>query len=85
MLAGVGLAEVALLCGFADQSHFSRVFARAEGHPPGAWQRRERHWDHARRGLRRAWSGSHQPVMKASRSSLSRADIVAGKPCGAPG
>lgn len=47
MLEGVGLAEVALLCGFADQSHFSRVFARAEGRPPGAWQRRERHWTNA--------------------------------------
>jgi FixJ family two-component response regulator len=44
MLEGVSLAEVALLCGFADQSHFSRVFARSEGRPPGAWQRGERYW-----------------------------------------
>ncbi len=33
------LAEVALACGFADQSHFTRVFARAVGTSPGAWRR----------------------------------------------
>ena len=33
------LAEVAGICGFADQSHFSRVFARAMGTSPGAWRR----------------------------------------------
>lgn len=32
------LAEIALQCGFADQSHFSRVFARIEGKSPGRWQ-----------------------------------------------
>lgn len=36
------LAEVAGMCGFADQSHFSRVFARVMGTSPGAWQRRHR-------------------------------------------
>jgi AraC family transcriptional regulator len=33
------LAELALACGFADQSHFTRTFARSEGHSPGKWRR----------------------------------------------
>lgn len=33
------LSDVALTCGFADQSHFTRVFSRAAGMPPGAWRR----------------------------------------------
>ncbi len=33
------LAEVALACGFVDQSHLNRVFVRAEGHSPGKWRR----------------------------------------------
>jgi AraC-like DNA-binding protein len=33
------LAEVAAACGFADQSHFSRVFVHAVGAPPGQWRR----------------------------------------------
>jgi AraC-like DNA-binding protein len=41
------LAEVALECGFADQSHFSRVFGQWAGATPGAWRR---------------WAGSGQPV-----------------------
>ncbi len=36
------LVEVADMCGFADQSHFSRVFARAMGASPGAWRREYR-------------------------------------------
>ena len=35
----VSLAEVALECGFADQSHFTRVFSRIVGTTPGAWRR----------------------------------------------
>ena len=34
------LATVALACGFADQSHLTRVFKRAYGVPPGEWRRR---------------------------------------------
>ena len=33
------LADVALECGFADQSHFARTFLRAVGMSPGAWRR----------------------------------------------
>jgi AraC-like DNA-binding protein len=33
------LAEIAGMCGFADQSHFSRVFAHMMGTSPGAWRR----------------------------------------------
>jgi len=34
------LSEVALACGFADQSHFTRIFTRFVGVSPGAWRRR---------------------------------------------
>lgn len=33
------LAAVGDLCGFADQSHFTRVFTRIVGVGPGAWQK----------------------------------------------
>lgn len=33
------LASIALACGFADQSHFTRVFGRMVGVSPGAWRR----------------------------------------------
>jgi AraC-like DNA-binding protein len=33
------LSDVALECGFADQSHFTRVFTRMTGMSPGAWRR----------------------------------------------
>jgi AraC family transcriptional regulator len=33
------LSEVALACGFADQSHFTRVFTRQTGQSPGIWRR----------------------------------------------
>lgn len=36
------LADIALECGFADQSHFTRAFQRAVGLSPGAWQRLHR-------------------------------------------
>ena len=35
--AGTPLAEVAARCGFADQSHLTRVFGRTFGLPPGAY------------------------------------------------
>ena len=33
------LSEIALVCGFVDQSHFSRIFARMEKRSPGRWRR----------------------------------------------
>lgn len=33
------LATIALDCGFADQSHFTRVFSKFVGISPGAWRR----------------------------------------------
>jgi AraC-like DNA-binding protein len=32
---GDALSQIALACGFVDQSHFTRVFARSEGLSPG--------------------------------------------------
>lgn len=33
------LADIALICGFGDQSHFTRVFGQVAGASPGAWRR----------------------------------------------
>ena len=38
----IPLAEIAISCGFADQSHLGRLFARQVGTPPGSWQRAHR-------------------------------------------
>lgn len=35
---GLPLAEAAAECGFSDQSHMTRVFARLYGFTPGAWR-----------------------------------------------
>ena len=35
----LSLSEVALACGFVDQSHFTRVFTRIIGDSPGTWRR----------------------------------------------
>lgn len=40
---GQSLSEVALECGFVDQSHFTRVFLRHVGLTPGAWRRTVAH------------------------------------------
>ena len=34
----LSLAAIAAECGFADQSHFTRIFRRATGQPPGNWR-----------------------------------------------
>jgi AraC family transcriptional regulator len=39
---GLGLADIALVCGFVDQSHFTRVFTKFEGDSPGRWRQRNR-------------------------------------------
>ena len=36
------LDVIALACGFADQSHLSRVFSKVYGMPPGIWRRTQR-------------------------------------------
>jgi AraC family transcriptional regulator len=36
------LADIAQLCGFVDQSHFTRVFSGSEGYSPGRWRRLHR-------------------------------------------
>ena len=36
------LCEIALDCGFADQSHLCRVFRRVTGQTPAAWRRNRR-------------------------------------------
>jgi AraC family transcriptional regulator len=33
------LADIALICGFGDQSYFTRVFSRSIGASPGAWRK----------------------------------------------
>jgi AraC-like DNA-binding protein len=35
----LSLSDVAMACGFADQSHLTRVFTRIVGVSPGAWRR----------------------------------------------
>lgn len=37
------LTDVALRCGFSDQSHLTRTFGRAVGVTPGHWRRLQRH------------------------------------------
>lgn len=39
---GMGIAETAYACGFADQSHLSRVFKRSTGLTPGGFKRQDR-------------------------------------------
>ena len=36
---GGSISEIALACGFADQSHFTAAFRKATGQPPGAYRR----------------------------------------------
>ena len=36
------LAEIALTCGFADQSHFTRTFRSMVGRSPAVWRRERR-------------------------------------------
>jgi AraC family transcriptional regulator len=40
--ADLGLAEIALACGFADQSHFTAAFRRGTGATPGAFRQETR-------------------------------------------
>ena len=38
LLSDLTIASIAQECGFADQAHFSRVFARIAGLPPSLWR-----------------------------------------------
>ena len=38
--SALSVAEIALICGFSDQSHLTRVFGTTTGAPPGRWRRR---------------------------------------------
>ena len=40
--SALSLADIAVMCGFVDQSHFTRVFARFEGDSPGRWRQTHR-------------------------------------------
>jgi AraC-like DNA-binding protein len=40
--SSLALGQIAYDCGFADQSHFTRVFSAAVGTTPGAWRRARR-------------------------------------------
>jgi AraC family transcriptional regulator len=40
--SALSLAQIAQTCGFADQSHFTRVFAQLVQSSPGQWRRRWR-------------------------------------------
>ena len=37
--ASTPIADIALECGFTDQSHFTRMFTQITGMPPGVWRR----------------------------------------------
>jgi AraC family transcriptional regulator len=39
LLGPQSIADIAQICGFADQSHLTRVFVRLAGTPPGNWRR----------------------------------------------
>jgi AraC-like DNA-binding protein len=39
MMPELALSDIALQCGFADQSHFTRTFAAIVGSSPGYWRR----------------------------------------------
>jgi AraC-like DNA-binding protein len=36
------LSDIAIACGFSDQSHFTRTFSQLVGTPPGSWRRQTR-------------------------------------------
>lgn len=48
------LSQIALDCGFADQSHFSRIFRRVTGEAPRLWRHKHRIDDADQAGRREA-------------------------------
>jgi len=49
----VTIAEIAVRLGFSDQSHFTRIFGRLVGVPPGSFARSDEWRSHAVAGERR--------------------------------
>jgi AraC-like DNA-binding protein len=43
LLGHMAIADIALACGFGDQSHLTRVFAKHTGIAPGEWRRERRY------------------------------------------
>jgi len=39
----LSLKEIAKVCGFVDQSHFTKVFSREVGNTPAQWRGRQLH------------------------------------------
>ncbi|QYA15955.1 helix-turn-helix transcriptional regulator (plasmid) [Rhizobium sp. AB2/73] len=39
LMSTAPIAEIAVTCGFADQSHMTRIFSEVVGEPPGNWRR----------------------------------------------
>lgn len=48
---GLSLAEIALECGFVDQSHFTNTFVRHVGQSPGRWRRSSHGWLSSNSGI----------------------------------
>jgi AraC family cel operon transcriptional repressor len=44
-LGDLGIADIALRCGFPGLAHFYRLFAAAHGCPPALWRERHRRWE----------------------------------------
>ena len=42
LLGEASIAEIAVACGFADQSHLTRIFTALHGISPGSWRRQRR-------------------------------------------
>ena len=42
LMSDASIAEIAVSCGFADQSHMTRTFSDITGEPPGYWRRQNR-------------------------------------------
>jgi AraC-like DNA-binding protein len=42
LLQDLSIAEVAISCGFADQSHMTRVFTSLTGEPPARFRRKNK-------------------------------------------
>lgn len=46
------IAEIAIVCGFADQSHLTRIFSRLLGQSPANWRKNHRDWPQETPGTR---------------------------------